>query len=389
MRIGFIGSLPPASVLPEEAIRPRNRGGSHPAPWMVALLPALGRLAGHQLRVFLIHRSIQKRCVVTHGGVEYEGIPSPVPERFGRKTLYHQYSLAARRAVRAYAPDLIHAFGFETGSALIALRTGFPVSCFIQGIAEDYFPYYRKSRDWMDRNVGRWGEAAAVKRVRWMVAETGYAADWARRRHPGCHVALIPHPLRMEFVEKGDPSFGNTILSVGSLDDRKGMDTIIRALAAARDPETRLVLVGGGPRRESLGALAAELGVAERVEFCGPLPTEQVIGHMNRARAFVIASRVDTSPNVLSEAHGIGLPVIGTDGGGIAEMIDEGKDGFVVDVDDHLTMARRIDELVADPERARAMGRAGREKVQVLNSPDRIAQLHVEFFDHIGRELGL
>ena len=69
-------------------------------------------------------------------------------------------------------------------------------------------------------------------------------------------------------------------------------------------------------------------------------------------------------------------------------MIDDGKDGFLVDVDDANAMANRIDELLANPERAKCMGQAGREKVRVLNDPKRIAEAHVEFFERIKYDLG-
>jgi glycosyltransferase involved in cell wall biosynthesis len=378
--------MPPSSVFPEECIRPRYRKPAHPAPWMVALLPALAHLGKYECRVFLTHRSIAKPCVVERDGVTYVGVPSPVPERFGRTSLYHQYSFAVKGPVRKFAPDLIHAFGFETGAALIALRTGLPVSTFIQGIVEDYFPYY-KNRSFIDRHVGRWGERTASKRVRWMVAETEYAKAWARKANPGVHVSIIPHPLRPIFLDKAEPTYPEVVFTAGTLEPRKGVDVIIRAFARVGRPEARLVIAGGGGQRQELEALATDLKVAERVEFTGPLATESIIERMNGSRVFVIASHVDTSPNVLTEAHAIGLPVIGTRGGGIPEMIDDGIDGYVIDVADDHAMAGHLNTLLSDVSLARRLGAAGREKVTTLNAPSRIAEQHAQFFEHIRKEL--
>jgi len=61
MKIAFLGNLPAASVLPEEVIRPSHRGGSHPAPWIAALLPELAKLTDYKLRVFLPQRAVLKR----------------------------------------------------------------------------------------------------------------------------------------------------------------------------------------------------------------------------------------------------------------------------------------------------------------------------------------
>jgi glycosyltransferase involved in cell wall biosynthesis len=388
MKIGFIGDLPAASVLPEEYIRQCKRTGNHPAPWMVALLPELAKITGHQLRVFLPQRAVLKPVVVERDGVEYEGIPCRIPERLLRKALYYQKSMALSGAVRRYSPDLLHAFGFETGSALIALRMGRPVSCFIQGIAEYYLPYYGQ-RDIVERQVGVWGERKAVPQVRWMVAENEFAKKWALSRNPEAEVDIIPHPTREVFFEKAAPVYEKRIITVGGLDDRKGMDTVIRAFAAINETAARLDVVGAGPLRKDLEALARELGIAERVEFTGGIGTDQVIARMNAARAFVIGSRMDTSPNVVSEAHAIGLPVIGTTVGGIPEMIDEGKDGFLVERDDVTAMAERMTRLMQDRDLAQALGEAGREKVRGMNDAADVAEAHAQFFSRIGKQLGV
>jgi glycosyltransferase involved in cell wall biosynthesis len=318
--------------------------------------------------------------------VEYEGIPCPFPERWNAHSLHLPKSHALAPAVRGFAPDVVHAFGMETGSATVALRTGFPVSCFIQGIAERLAPYYGQ-RGLISREVAVRLERAAVKRLRWMVAETEFARAWALGHRPDAHVALIPHPLRGMFLERADPGREKRVISIGGLDDRKGMDTVIRAFAQVEDPEARLCIVGGGPLSESLRHLAAELGLADRVEFTGGIATDAVIEQLNRASVSVIASRMDTSPNVVTEAHAIGLPVIGTRAGGIPEMIEDGGDGFHVDVDDAGVNGRRMAELLADPDKARRMGEAGRRKVKVLNDPARIAEAHVEFFEKVRTDL--
>lgn len=387
MKIAFIGNLPAASVLPHEVIRPAYRSGNHPAPWMVALLPELARLTGFQMRVFLPQRSVMKRTVVERDGIEYEGLPIHFTERWNPHTFYLGRSLAAHTAIRSYRPDVIHAFGIETGSATVALRTGFPVSCFIQGIVEHYFPYIAHSGK-LRRRFQRIIERSAASRIRWFVAETEFARDWALSHNPDAHVALIPHPVRAEFLQQDPTPKSKCVISVGSVDQRKAMDTIVRALALVKDKEARLCVVGGGAGLASLRDLASELGVADRVDLPGALETGGVLHELNRSKVYVIASRMDTSPNVLTEAHAMGLPVIGTRAGGIPEMIDHGRDGFLVNVDDAKTMAERIDELIANPEMAEQMGQAGRKKVSVLNDPRRIAEAHVEFFERIKLDLG-
>ncbi len=386
MRIAFLGSVPAATVFPDSSLRQSGRGGHHPAPWIAALLPDLARLADFQFRVFMPQRAVRARMLIEKDGVEYEGLPVHMTERWNPQTNYWVRSIAVHRALKEYRPDVIHAFGFETGNVTVALRTGLPVSAFIQGIVEELYPwigYLGEQRRRCDLRI----ERAAVRKVRWFVAETRFAERWALSHRPDAHVARIPHPLRRGFLEAGSSQGGKRIISVGGLDPRKGMDTLIRALARMGDREATLRLIGDGSDRAALQALAGELGVAGRVELPGSMPSERVVDELRDAAVFVIASRMDTSPNVISEAHAMGLPVVGTNVGGIPEMIEEGVDGHVVDRDDAGAFAARLDALLANPAAIRRMGEAGRRKVAVENDPDRVARAHVEFFRKIREDL--
>ena len=388
MKIAFLGNLPAATVLPEGAIRPSHRGVNHPAPWVAALLPALAKLTDYKLRVILPQRAVLKRTVVEHNGVEYEGLPMQFTERWNPQTFYAVRSIAAHRALKQYKPDLIHAYGMETGNATVALRTGLPVSCFIQGIIQRYFPYIEFTGKYR-RRFQRRIEHSAVKKLRWLVAETEFAKEWVRENNPDAHVQIIPHPTRRDFFDKGVANGSKHVVSIGGIDNRKAMDIAVRAFKHIRDQDARLTIVGGGGGLQELRNLVEREGLSSRIELTGALPTEKVIEKLKSASIFTITSRMDTSPNVLSEAHALGLPVIGTRSGGIPEMIDDGVDGYLIDVDDVQALANRIDSLCVNPELGRKMGQVGREKVKILNDPDVIAKSHVDFFEHIRRDLGV
>jgi glycosyltransferase involved in cell wall biosynthesis len=315
-------------------------------------------------------------------GVEYEGIPCPVPERFNRWGLYYQRSLLISRAVRRFNPDLLHAFGYETGAATIALRSRYPVSCFIQGISEKLFPYY-KERSWIDKHVALWCERKAVSQVRWMVAENEFARNWALRHNPSAQVQVIPHALRSEFLEGGSPNFAPNFVCLGTITNNKGVDTCVQALAKIHHPDATLTIIGNGPYQEEIEKLSSRLGVAHRVHFLGPLHTSDVIRELNKSTCLLLASRMDTSPNVITEAHAIGIPVIGTRVGGIPEMIVHEVDGFLVDGNDATTMASYMNDILDDPQKAQRMGAMGRKKVQILNDPARIAAANRNFFSEV------
>lgn len=139
---------------------------------------------------------------------------------------------------------------------------------------------------------------------------------------------------------------------------RKGLAVAINALAAAKSREARLLVVGRG-EEEAFRAQAASLGVAERLHFTGF--QRDVRPYFAAADAFVFPTRYEPFGMVVTEAMAAGLPVITSTVAGAAEVITPGVDGLVVaDPEDAAAFASAIDALLADPERARAMGAAAR-----------------------------
>lgn len=159
------------------------------------------------------------------------------------------------------------------------------------------------------------------------------------------------------------------IACVGRLVPRKGQDVLIRALPEIRRrvPGTVLLLVGEGRYERDLRRLAARCGVDAAVTWA-PVPAADVPGYLAAADVFAMPCRtrgagldVEGLGMAFLEAAAAGLPVVAGDSGGAPETVREGKTGHVVDGRDVANLARRIAALLADPDRAAALGRAGRE----------------------------
>ena len=133
-------------------------------------------------------------------------------------------------------------------------------------------------------------------------------------------------------------------LYVGRLDPQKGVDVLLRALAIARNrcDNLHLLVAGSGPDRESLTALARQLGLASHVHFLGW--REDVPALMRAADLFVMPSRWEGMPNAVLEAMSMGLPVIATRAEGSAELVRDGETGRLVAIDDESGLASAIVE---------------------------------------------
>lgn len=153
------------------------------------------------------------------------------------------------------------------------------------------------------------------------------------------------------------------LLFVGSLIERKGVATLIKAMHAVSPyfPEHRLVLAGDGPQQPMLENLARELGEAERVVFLGAQSQPQVADLMRRARIFVLASVEEGLGVVLLEALASGTPCVASNVGGIPDIVTPSV-GVLVPPADVTALAAAIRQLLADPQQIEAMRQSARQR---------------------------
>jgi colanic acid/amylovoran biosynthesis glycosyltransferase len=167
---------------------------------------------------------------------------------------------------------------------------------------------------------------------------------------------------------------GNTpprLLTVARLVEKKGIAVALHAIAQLRDEgtEVRYDVIGDGPLRAELEALAKSLGIADRVHFPGAAPNARVRQAMGEADLFVLPSMTasngdeEGTPTVLLEAADARLPVLATRHAGIPEIVADGESGVLVREGDPIALAEGLRTLLAARHRWPAMGEAGRRLV--------------------------
>ena len=163
------------------------------------------------------------------------------------------------------------------------------------------------------------------------------------------------------------------IVCVSRLVPRKGQDALIRALPEVRRrvPDACLLLVGGGPYRSTLEALAREEGVASDVVLAGSVSWAELPGHYAAGNVFAMPCRtrrggldVEGLGIVYLEASATGLPVIGGDSGGAPDAVLEGETGYVVGGRDRAALVDRLVAVLTDRALAHRLGDAGRAWVE-------------------------
>jgi glycosyltransferase involved in cell wall biosynthesis len=207
--------------------------------------------------------------------------------------------------------------------------------------------------------------------------EHGAAAAATRVVHLG---ADLPAPTGPADPRPPGPP---RLVTVGNLIERKRHADVVAALPARRRriADIRYVIVGDGPRRAALLELASSLGVADIVELRGRLPHDRAVELARSAALFVLPSVDEAFGVSYIEAMAGGVPAIGSRGEDGPEEIAAAGDGIaLVAPGDPVGLAERIGNLLGDPGRLAAMGRAARATVQREFTWERCGQLTVEAY---------
>jgi len=172
---------------------------------------------------------------------------------------------------------------------------------------------------------------------------------------------------------------------VGRLSPVKDHATFLQAAArVVRElPQTRFLIVGSGPLEQSLKDLACNLQLAACVHFLES--QSDVVGTFAALDVVVVSSRYEGCSNVILEGMAMAKPVIATAVGGNPELVIPNQNGLLVEPKDPDGLARAIAQLVRDPGQGRAMGRAGRLRIEQQFSLGRMLDEYERLYMTVGR----
>ncbi len=167
------------------------------------------------------------------------------------------------------------------------------------------------------------------------------------------------------YQRESPPRDGLRLLTVGRLHPIKGYPVLLEACAALsrQGIDWTLDMVGDGPMRPELEAIAQDLGIADRVVFSGPVGQDRIAAHFERASVMVMSSFMEGVPVVLMEAMAMELPVVATAVGGVPELVEHGISGELVPPASAPALAAALTRVSQRSDLA-AMRAAARRKVE-------------------------
>ena len=194
-----------------------------------------------------------------------------------------------------------------------------------------------------------------------VTAVSSWLARGARELMPGLDVIVAPMPVLTGLFHAGAERDARRLLFVGKLSAQKGLDRLLRAMAAMREPATLTVVGAGRVDDAHLRELAANLGLAQRITWL-PIMSQAELAEQYRAAAVHVIPALDEGLGMTAvEAMLSETPVVAFESGGIPDVVTDGRTGLLVPPGDEIALARALDALLGDEARRAGMGRAGRE----------------------------
>lgn len=319
-------------------------------------LPRVGGIELHlrDLAIALRATGVDARIVTTTRGDEVvDGVPVHrvhAPLAPGSHFAFTPGALrSVERVIRAEGFDVVHAHASVVSpvayaGAIAGSKAALPTvltfhsmlhrSSFLLGASETLF---------------RWATGRIV-----LSAVSSVVAEQAARWIPGASVGVLPNGIDSAFWRgtRRAPTGGEVLfVSAMRLSRKKRPLRLVRAFAetvrfVAESPRVRLIVAGEGPDRAAMVRLAAELGVADRVELPGQLSREALRDLYGRAHAFVLPSERESFGIAALEARAAGLPVIGMLASGVRDFIRQGADGLLAR--DEAELSRYMSRIALD-----------------------------------------
>jgi len=270
--------------------------------------------------------------------------------------------------------DLIHAF-FGIPCGFLAMHLNLP---YIVSLRGSDVPFYNERFAYADKLVFHHLSKKIWANSHKTVANSLELKNLALKTSPGQSIHVIPNGIDTKgFRPKSDRQDGSIkILAVGRLIPRKGFRYLIQALEGLQN--ISLTIVGDGPEKESLRSLASH----GSVKFAGYVPHELMSDYYQSHHLFALPSLNEGMSNTVLEAMACGLPILMTDTGGTAELVQHNKNGFLLQKKSPDDIAEKIALYQKQPELLKLHGQRSRKMAKTM-SWSSVADRYVDLYHEV------
>lgn len=267
--------------------------------------------------------------------------------------------LFIRKKIKEICPETILSFGEIWNNFVLLSLLGIKINIYISDRCRP-----NKSFGKLHDTLRKW----LYPKSTGIIAQTQKAKEIYLTQFHHENIVVIGNPIRQ--IEDRGIKRENIVVSVGRLIDTKNFDQLIDIFAAINAPDWKLVIVGGDAlKQKNSTALQSQInrtGLQERIILAGQ--QSDVESYLLRAKIFAFTSSSEGFPNVVGEAMSAGLPVVAYDCiAGPSDMIEDGKNGYLIPLFDKENFKKKLCELMFDEESIERMGRYASQSIKRFN----------------------
>lgn len=337
---------------------------------------------GHEVYIFA---PSYKNCDSESRVFRFASIPSPTNPDFA---LAVPFSLKLKPTIKKLELDLIHVHSpFLLGRVGVryARKLGVPLVFTFHTLYDQYVHYLPFAKTF-SRELAQKISRDFCNLCDLVIVPTSIIGEYLRNIGVRTPVNRVPTGIKISDFQEGDRKWlqrhhkikpeDKVLLFVGRLGKEKNIFFLMESFKVLDNSmgNTVLVLVGGGPEEEELRDKAVELGIEKKVIFTGTLSPENVINCYAGASLFVFPSVTETQGIVITEAKAAGLPVVAIKAYGVSEMVEDGVDGYLTELNQE-QFASKVHMLLKNNNLKEEMSKRARHNAEKLSSTNCTAML--------------
>jgi glycosyltransferase involved in cell wall biosynthesis len=328
LKVAWISYFP-VEWLPDAPPEIRALPKRHPASWQQSCVEEMKRNPLIELHVVEVSKRLSRSLTFRSGNVTFHCVK--VPGGLRAPSLFWMDTLVIGRKLREVGPDVVHAWGTEHGAALVASRLAYPYVISLQGLL-GYFSKLLPLRPY--ERLASIFEKASLKRAQVATGESTFVVNFLKRNYPNLRVFRVEHtPTQSFFNLQRRPASGPIqFLSVGIVGYRKGTDLLLNGLnRVLKEIDFQLTMISFHEEPGYLDALRTQTSPAlwGRIRLLKNITEGELQDCLSRATIALFPTRADTGPVAVKEAVIAGVPVVGSEMGGIPDYVVPGRNGLI------------------------------------------------------------
>lgn len=373
MKILWLAPYPIKLLCPE--IKTVRIIETHPSSWIVNLSNELSKQKNINLNILTYSPIVPFSQTIIKGNITFHIIKYSVPFTnrgfpwympLDKLFWYNRLIRKALKIIKSISPDIIHAYGTENAYALLANKANYPYIISIQGIIKEIYKISPSASFLLQKPI----EKYVIKKSKYFDCRTNWDTNnikWVNSKAKIYQILRVVNPVFFNYSWKENNQ--NTILFIGSLIRRKGIETLIKAFAIVNNKfqNVDLKIIGGGSKKYTnyLSKIALELNIYEKITWLGQLSPNEIATQLSNCKIFVLPTLVENSPNTLAEAMTVGTPSIASNVGGIPSMIDNGYNGILFKSESIHDLSNKIIQLLNNKDKLNKLSKNA--KITAIN----------------------